>query len=152
MRCQSLGSGSCFLWKPIITISGFAGTKPWKEHEKWPTWGATGQQGKTTALEALKYAPTVALVRCCRAVSKRQAAGLQTAEPQHYQECGIEALQVQSNTYLRIWAEMHQAQGATAMPLPPCTTQATACCWNKSQHHNTKSQTDVFSSRLPMGN
>lgn len=34
IRWQTTASGNCPLWKYIITMLGFAGTKPWKEHEK----------------------------------------------------------------------------------------------------------------------
>lgn len=45
------------------------------------------------------------------------------------------------------------AWGPTAAMSPlPWATQAAAVCWNKSQHQDAESQTDVFSAGLPMWN
>lgn len=58
--------------------------RTWKMTRAWE------QQGKNTTLQALESAVSTASERGCRAVSKRQAAGMEKAGPQHYQGWGIE--------------------------------------------------------------
>lgn len=73
--------------------------------------------GKATAFEALENAATAASVRGCRAVSKSWVTRLQIAGSQCHQGCGIEVLEVQSNTHARSWAEKHKVLGTDT----PCS-------------------------------